>query len=70
MKWYRDYYSGVGRATYSAYDESAQTLWIYEYSCQHDILWSSGDVPAGEHFSTSPKKGHDLQSGEPSENDE
>ena len=52
MKWYRGYDSGVGRATYSGYDETTKTLWIYEYSCQHDQLWSQGNVPTGQQFST------------------
>jgi hypothetical protein len=52
MKWYRDYDSGVGSATYSGIDESTNTLWVYEYSCQHDLLWSRGNVPAGQQFST------------------
>lgn len=51
MKWY-DAESGVGRATYSAYDSATKTLWIYEYSAQHDLLWPRGNMPAGEHFST------------------
>jgi hypothetical protein len=52
MKWYRNYDSGVGRATYSGYDESTNTLWVYEYSAQHDLLWTSGNVPVGRQFST------------------
>ena len=47
MLWYTDYDSGVGRATYSGFDESTGTLWIYDYACQHDEVWSHGDVPEG-----------------------
>lgn len=36
--WYKDFDSGVGRATYSAFDESPGILWIYEYAAQHDRL--------------------------------
>lgn len=49
MIWY-DNDSGGGRATYSGYDESTMTLWIHEYSRQHDQLWERGKVPAGEQF--------------------
>ena len=55
MKWYRNNDSGVGRATYSGYDEATNSLWIYHYSAQHDRLWTRGDVPAGEQFSTIKK---------------
>ncbi len=51
MLWYKGYDSGVGRAAYSGYDESTKTLWIYEYGCQHDLLWRRGNVPAGLQFS-------------------
>lgn len=40
--------SGTGRATYSAFDDSDNTLWIYEYTAQHDLLWSRGAVPDGQ----------------------
>jgi len=52
MLWYTNYDSGVGRATYSTFDESMGTLWIYNYACQHDILWSRGNMPTGDIFST------------------
>lgn len=51
MLWYSNYDSGVGRATYSGFDESTGTLWIYDYASQHDILWPHGIVPAGNEFS-------------------
>lgn len=54
MIWYKSSDSGVGRATYSAFDPSAGVLWIYEYSAQHDQLWSRRNVPPGEVFSTLP----------------
>ena len=50
MLWYTNYCSGVGRASYSAFDESTGVLWIYDYSSQHDILWSHGSVPTGNVF--------------------
>jgi len=56
MLWY-DRESGVGGATYSAFDPSSGTLWLYDYACQHDILWDRGDVPDGETFSG----GHDAE---------
>lgn len=46
MLWYKDNDSGVGRATYSAFDESSGVLWAYEYAAQHDKLWSPGEMPA------------------------
>lgn len=52
MLWYANYDSGVGRATYSAFDESTGFLWIYDYASQHDILWSHENAPAGTVFST------------------
>ncbi len=48
MVWYSDGHSGVGRATYSGFDDSDNTLWIYAYSCQHDLLWEQGKLPEGE----------------------
>lgn len=50
MLWYKQYYSGVGRATYTAFDQHTGVLWIYEYACQHDILWPHGEVPPGKVF--------------------
>lgn len=51
MLWYRDYHSGVARATWSAYDENSETLWIYSFAAQHHLLWPHGEVPEGERFS-------------------
>jgi len=51
MLWYTDYDSGVGRATYSAFDESTGALWVYSYACQHDLLWTRGNPPTGTPFS-------------------
>ncbi len=50
MIWYSEHTSssGVARAAYTAYDENSQTLWIYEYGCQHDLLWKPRKIPAGE----------------------
>ncbi len=48
MLWYEGYWSGVGRATYSAFDASTGTLWVYSYAAQHDRLWAPGMLPAGE----------------------
>ena len=48
MIWYTDGDSGVARATYSAFDKSNSTLWIYCYTCQHDRLWQRGQLPNGE----------------------
>jgi hypothetical protein len=47
MTWYIGYDSGFGRATYSGFDESTDTLWVYDYARQHDQLWSPGNVPQG-----------------------
>lgn len=47
MMWYTHGDSGVGRATYSGFDESTDTLWVYDYACQHDQLWSPGNAPQG-----------------------
>jgi hypothetical protein len=55
MLWYDSFYSGVGRATYTAFDASKQTLWIYDYASQHDILWKQGNVPSGQIFTTLDK---------------
>lgn len=54
MIWYSGFDSGVGRASYSAYDATTETLWVYEYACQHDILWPPGKIPDGEIFLTVP----------------
>lgn len=48
MLWYDGYDSGIGRATYSAFDEQSGQLWIYEYSAQHDELWQRGRAPVSE----------------------
>ena len=50
MLWYQNYNSGVARATYSGFDPASSTLWVYQYACQHDQLWSPGVVPAGRKF--------------------
>lgn len=47
MLWYTRFESGVARATYSAFDGSTRTLWIYEYAAQHDLLWPHGKLPRG-----------------------
>ena len=52
MLWYTNYDSGVGRAVYSAFDDSTDTMWIYDYSSQHDLFWEPGRLPPGEVFST------------------
>jgi hypothetical protein len=39
MLWYDGFDSGVGRAAYSAFDESTGILWMYDYAAQHDLLW-------------------------------
>lgn len=57
MLWYDGSYSGVGRATYTAFDETNQTLWIYDYACQNDILWPRGNVPKGDVFTTPKQAG-------------
>lgn len=48
MGWYENYRSGVGKLIYSAFDDETNTLWIYNNSCQHDILWEHGNIPDGE----------------------
>lgn len=52
MLWYKDYDSGVGRATYTAFNTSDRTLWMYDYACQHNTLWTQGNVPSGSVFTT------------------
>lgn len=56
MLWYKQYYSGVGRATYTAFDEQAGVLWIYDYACQHDVLWRHEEVPEGEFFTSTQQQ--------------
>lgn len=51
MKWYSGYDSGVGQAAYTGYDAMNSTLWVYEYSCQHDRLWEPNQIPNGDVFS-------------------
>ncbi len=48
MLWYEGYDSGVGRATYSAFDPQTEQLWIYEYAAQHDLLWDRGHAPVAQ----------------------
>ena len=55
MLWYTNYDSGVGRATYTSFDEPVGVLWIYDYACQHDRLWTHGNVPAGSVFTSSKR---------------
>jgi hypothetical protein len=45
MLWYKENDSGVAHATYSAFDPSVGTLWIYQYAAQQDHLWSRGAAP-------------------------
>ncbi len=52
MLWYEDFRSGVARCTYSAFDKTTSSIWIYEYSSQHERLWKPGEVPDGEQFSS------------------
>ena len=51
MKWYSGFDSGVGQAAYTGYDAEKQTLWVYEYACQHDRLWEQNKIPDGDVFS-------------------
>lgn len=51
MKWYSGFDSGVGQAAYTGYDATQRTLWVYEYSCQHDRLWEPNQIPEGDVFS-------------------
>jgi hypothetical protein len=53
MLWYTHYDSGVGRATYTSFDNLAGVLWMYDYACQHDKLWTHGNVPTGNVFMSS-----------------
>lgn len=50
MVWYTNGESGTARATYSIFDASKKCLWIYEYTCQHDKMWSRGEIPDGIHL--------------------
>ena len=51
MKWYSGFDSGVGQAAYTGYDADKQTLWVYEYACQHSRLWEHNQIPDGDVFS-------------------
>ncbi len=53
MLWYTNYESGVGRATYTSFDRQSGVLWIYDYACQHDKLWTHGNIPPGTMFTSS-----------------
>ncbi len=53
MLWYANSDSGVGRATYTSYDEFKGVLWMYDYACQHDTHWVRGDIPIGSIFTSS-----------------
>lgn len=46
MHWYNGG-SGYASAGYTSYHPETGTLWVYEYSCQHDLLWPQGKPPAG-----------------------
>jgi hypothetical protein len=59
MIWYSDFYSGVGRATYSIFDEQTGLLWIYSYAAQHDLLWRPGQIPDGSTFVVEPTAARD-----------
>lgn len=58
MIWYSDFSSGVGRATYSTFDEQSGLLWIYIYASQHDLLWKDGQIPDGSTFVVEPTAAH------------
>lgn len=58
MAWYVSNDSGVGRATYSAFDDSTNMLWIYRYTAQHDLLWPRSHVPEGERLRLSEGPGN------------
>lgn len=51
MRRYSSIDSGVGQAAYTGYDSQGQTLWVYEYACQHDQLWEANEIPMGDVFS-------------------
>lgn len=57
MLWYKGGGMGYGRATYSCFDNATSLLWVYEYGCQHDKLWSPGEVPVGDQFTTTKPAG-------------
>ena len=46
MLWY-DYGSGTACATYTTFNPETNTLWVYEYSRQHDRMWEQGKLPEG-----------------------
>ena len=48
MLWYSDGDSGVARGTYTKCDTKNGVLWVYEYACQHDLLWPKGSPPVGQ----------------------
>ena len=52
MRWYQGYNSGVGGGVYTTFDGATDTLWLYDFSCQHHKLWVRGNAPKGDHFST------------------
>jgi hypothetical protein len=39
MLWYKDHDSGVGYGSYIQFDSATNRVWIYCFSCQHQILW-------------------------------
>jgi hypothetical protein len=53
MKWYKYTKLGLARATYSAFDQTTNTLWIFEFASQHENLWPRHQLPEGRHFATS-----------------
>ncbi len=66
MKWYSGFDSGVGQAAYTGYDTSTGTMWVYEYSCQHDRLWEPNSIPDGDVFSRLKEAEQDVEPEPPS----
>ena len=56
MLWYAGGDSGVARGTYTKYDTKSGVLWVYEYGCQHDLLWPKGSPLAGQPLFSAEQK--------------
>lgn len=51
MHWY-DSGSGYANAVYTSFHAESGTLWVYEFSSQHDELWPQGKPPEGTRISS------------------
>lgn len=56
MLWYPDATYGVAQGCYTIYNTESETLWVYEYTAQHDSHWDRGGRPAYGVAATDPPK--------------